>query len=42
MTDLQFAILLGTIYIAPHIPKHNSLFLGCAFLLAAAVMGVLL
>lgn len=42
MSDLQFAVLLGTIYIAPHIPKHNSLFLGFAFLLAAAIAWVLL
>lgn len=41
MTDLQFMVLVGIIYIAPHTPKQVTLFLGCTFLFAAAVMGVL-
>ena len=41
MTDLQFAALIGTIYIAPHVSKRFAMFVGGFILVAALVMEVL-
>ena len=41
MTTTQFAILLGTIWVAPHANKWYSLIVGCFIILIAAIRGVL-
>jgi hypothetical protein len=37
MTSSQFLIIIGTIYIAPHINKYCCLAMGCVFLIIAAI-----
>ena len=36
MTSSQFLIIIGTIYIAPHINKYWCQAMGCVFLIIAA------
>jgi hypothetical protein len=40
MTDTQFAVIVGTIWIAPHSNKWYAVVVGCGFVLAAAVKGL--
>jgi len=40
MTTVQFLILIGTIYIAPHTSATLGLFMGMAFITFAACMGL--
>ena len=36
MTSNQFLVIIGTIYIAPHINKYCCQAMGCVFLIIAA------
>lgn len=40
MTSTQFLILLGTIYIAPHLDEKYCLVVGCLFLCVATAREV--
>lgn len=40
MTTVQFLILIGTIYIAPHTLPAFGIFMGMAFITFAACMGL--
>ena len=37
MTSSQFLVIIGTIYIAPHINKYCCQAMGCVFLILAAI-----
>jgi hypothetical protein len=37
MTTTQFLLLIGTIYIAPHIPQRVALYFG-AFIMVVAIL----
>jgi len=39
MTNEQFAVLIGVVYIAPHLRKDVGLFMGVILLCTASVMG---
>ena len=41
MNPTEFFIVLGTIYIAPHVPKLVGIFIGVSFI-AGAVTGIFL
>jgi len=40
MTDTQFLLLLGTIWVAPHCNKIYNIVVGCAFITVAACNGL--
>jgi hypothetical protein len=40
MTTIQFLLLIGTIYVAPHIPRNVAICLGAIFLICAALAGL--
>jgi len=40
MTEIQFAILIGTIWLAPHSEKTYSIVAGLSFILVAVVKGL--
>jgi hypothetical protein len=40
MTDTQFAVLIGTIWLAPHSDKWYASFVGLSFILIGAAKGL--
>lgn len=41
MTTTQFLLIIGTIYIAPHIPYKISLSFGCILLIVATLLNLI-
>ena len=40
MTNTQLLILIGTIYIAPHVPTYLGVFMGMVFIMFASCIGL--
>jgi len=40
MTDTQFLVLAGMIWLAPHMPKHLAQIGGCTMLIVAVAIGL--